>query len=143
MERYEPRREVDQGESGYISSTKHRNVSIMSRSHEHIFLLRSILFDVHILIVVYSYSASNNNRLSSMSMGPPPAHPHASYPHDPAKNSAYSSNVAGTSSIAHYDPYAPPRRPSGILAPIPSSSSSSGPKPPGFYKTIVSQGIQY
>ncbi|KAF8807349.1 hypothetical protein BYT27DRAFT_7164840 [Phlegmacium glaucopus] len=78
------------------------------------------------------YSASNNNRLSSISMAPPaPVHAHSSYAHDPVKNAAYSSNVASTSSIAHYDPYAPPRRPASILAPNPSSSSSA-PKPPAI-----------
>ena len=74
-----------------------------------------------------------------MSMGPPaPTHTHASYPNDPVKSSIYASSVAGTSSIPHYDPYAPPRRPSGSLAPVPSSSSS-GPKPPGFYTIIILQ----
>jgi E3 SUMO-protein ligase PIAS1 len=57
-----------------------------------------------------------------------PAHAHTTYPNDLSKSSAYSSNVAGTSNIAHYDPYAPPRRPSGSLATIPSS----GPKAPGL-----------
>jgi E3 SUMO-protein ligase PIAS1 len=81
-----------------------------------------------VLIVIDSYSSSNS-RLSSMSMGlPAAAHAHTTYPNDIAKSSAYSSNVASTSNIAHYDPYAPPRRPSGSLAAIPSS----GPKTPGY-----------
>ena len=92
----------------------------------------SILFTFHVLIVIDSYSASNS-RLSSMSMGlPAPAHAHTTYSKDLPKSSAYSSNVAGTSSIAHYDPYAPPRRPSGSLA----TTSSSGPKTPGFIQSI-------
>ena len=91
-----------------------------------------VLFDVNMLIVIDSYSASNS-RLSSMSMGlPAAAHAHTTYPNDLTKSSAYSSNVAGTSSIAHYDPYAPPRRPSGSLAVIPSS----GPKTPGFLQSL-------
>ena len=92
----------------------------------------SILFDVNVLIVIDSYSASNS-RLSSMSMGlPAAAHAHTTYPNDHTKSSVYSPNVAGTSSIAHYDPYAPPRRPSGSLAAIPSS----GPKTPGFTQSL-------
>ena len=68
-----------------------------------------------------------------MSMGlPAAAHAHTTYPNDLPKSSAYSSNVAGTSNIAHYDPYAPPRRPSGSLAAIPSS----GPKTPGFTQSL-------
>ena len=92
----------------------------------------SVLFDFHVLTVIDSYSASNS-RLSSMSMGlTAPTHAHTTYPNDLSKSSAYSSNVAGTSSIAHYDPYAPPRRPSGSLATIPSS----GPKTPGLIKSL-------
>lgn len=34
--------------------------------------------------------------------------------------------TAGSSAIGRYDPYAPPRKPSGPSAPVPSSSSSSG-----------------
>ena len=68
-----------------------------------------------------------------MSMGlPAAAHAHTTYPNDLTKSSAYSSNVAGTSSIAHYDPYAPPRRPSGSIAAIPSS----GPKTTGFTQSL-------
>ena len=87
----------------------------------------------HLLIVFDSYSASNS-RLSSMSMGlNAPAHAaHTTYPNDLPKSSAYSSNVATTSNIAHYDPYAPPRRPSGSHAAIPSS----GPKTPGFIPSL-------
>jgi hypothetical protein len=131
MERDESRRQMDQSQSGCISSTKHWIVSIISWSPEQIYFLSSVQFYIHMLIVIYSYSASNS-RLPSMSMGPPAVtHAHALYPNDPTKSSIYPSNVASTSTIAHYDPYAPPRRPSGSLAPTPSSSSS-GPKPPGF-----------
>ncbi|KAF8905529.1 PINIT domain-containing protein [Gymnopilus junonius] len=45
--------------------------------------------------------------------------------YDPPKvNQHYASNHAGPSSIAHYDPYAPPRRPSGVSVPAPPSSNS-------------------
>lgn len=74
-----------------------------------------------------------------MSMGPPTTgHPHA-YLNDPVKSSVYPSNATSTSSIPHYDPYAPPRRPSGSVAAVPSSSSS-GPKPPGFTQPLYHTG---
>jgi len=58
---------------------------------------------------------------------------HTTY--DPPKHSLYSSSTAGTSTIGHYDPYAPPRRPSG---PLPSSSSSSQKVPGNFLKRAIS-----
>lgn len=85
-------------------------------------------FQVHVVRInlTSSFSRYTSNR------NPPPlsaglplsatSH-HAIY--DPPKvNHHYASNHAGPSSIAHYDPYAPPRRPSGVSAPIPPSSNS-------------------
>lgn len=51
--------------------------------------------------------------------------------YDPPKINLYSASTAGTSAINHYDPYAPPRRPSGVSAPLPTPSSSSQ-KVPGI-----------
>jgi E3 SUMO-protein ligase PIAS1 len=41
--------------------------------------------------------------------------------YDPPKPNAFTQNVA--SGVAHYDPYAPPRRPATVAAPVASSSS--------------------
>ena len=41
--------------------------------------------------------------------------------YDPPKPNAYTQTVA--SGVGHYDPYAPPRRPATVAAPVASSSS--------------------
>ncbi|KAF9535418.1 PINIT domain-containing protein [Crepidotus variabilis] len=64
-----------------------------------------------------------SNRALPMGMVQSASASHASF--DPPKMNAYSAGTsAGTSSIAHYDPYAPPRRPTTVSAPVASSSTT-------------------
>ncbi|KAF8168157.1 PINIT domain-containing protein [Crassisporium funariophilum] len=76
-----------------------------------------------------TYTPSSSSRLPPISAVLPTPGTHASYNLDPARTSSYSSLAASTSSIAQYDPYAPPRRPSGMSALVPSSSSSGSKAP--------------
>lgn len=46
---------------------------------------------------------------------------------DPPKMNGFSTGIvatAGSSSIPHYDPYAPPRKPATVSAPVASSSAN-------------------
>lgn len=70
-----------------------------------------------------SSSYTPSNRALPMGMVQSASASHASF--DPPKMNAYSAGTsAGTSSIAHYDPYAPPRRPTTVSAPVASSSTT-------------------
>ncbi|KDR84933.1 hypothetical protein GALMADRAFT_149463 [Galerina marginata CBS 339.88] len=73
------------------------------------------------------------SRLPPLSAGLPTSASSLHSTFDPPKINPYATSHAGSSSIGHYDPYAPPRRPSGVSAPIPSSSS--GLKVPGSVST--------
>ncbi|KAF8971367.1 PINIT domain-containing protein [Flammula alnicola] len=64
------------------------------------------------------YTPSRSLPLSGVLPTPPSSH--ATY--DPPKASHYLSTLSGGSSISHYDPYAPPRRPAAVSAPGPSTS---------------------
>ena len=84
-------------------------------------------FHTQLLAILRRYTSSRHPPPLSASL-PLSASSHHSIYDPPKVNHHYASSHAGPSSIGHYDPYAPPRRPSGVSAPIPTSSAS---KPQG------------
>ncbi|KJA29423.1 hypothetical protein HYPSUDRAFT_127996 [Hypholoma sublateritium FD-334 SS-4] len=69
------------------------------------------------------YTPARSMPLSGV-LSTPPTSSHATY--DPPKPVHFQNGHAGSSSIAHYDPYAPPRRPTTISTS--AASTSSAPK---------------
>ncbi|KAH9486987.1 E3 SUMO-protein ligase pli1 [Psilocybe cubensis] len=76
-----------------------------------------------IIYQVRSHGSYTPSRMPSLTTTLPPVpNPHTAY--DPPKPNHYTQALPGSSSsIGHYDPYAPPRRPTG-LTPHPSSSAT-------------------
>ena len=86
------------------------------------------------MLIKFQHSLSYSPRLPPVPNGAAgPSTSHATY--DPPKANLYSTSTAGSSSIGHYDPYAPPKRPTGVSAPLPTPSSSSQKVPGSLHRS--------
>jgi len=118
---------VDEGEGNRVPGSQQRSVSLdlppWALTHG-IHMRQSPLAVNGMLISFFFLRYTPSNRVGQGSGIPGSSH--ATY--DPPKASTYAAGLTGTSSISHYDPYAPPRRPTGASVPV--ASSSNGVKAP-------------
>lgn len=119
---------MGEGEAGHISSANNRDVSAVFRgplpplvqntppTHFRLSLVLSFMFSLR-------FTPARAIPLSSV-MPSPSTSSHAT--HDPPKPIHFQAGHPGSSSIAHFDPYAAARRPTSISAPAGSSSQKTG-----------------